>query len=81
MKSNSRLAPISPAKTAGVFLHLMFEFQGSKVKNNIGRNNDLDHSSSVRSEANWSPSSPPIRTYIGDFADPSEGGRLNCELR
>ena len=35
LKSNSRLAPISPAKTAVVFLHLMFEFQGSKVKNNI----------------------------------------------
>ena len=32
----------------GVFLHLMFEIQGGKVKNNIRRNNDLDHSSTMR---------------------------------
>ena len=84
MKSSSRLVPISPATTAGRFpsrLHLMFEFQGSKVKNNIVRNNDLDHFSSMRFLCQSVPFLSPTRTYIGDFADPREGGRLHCELR
>ena len=60
----------------GVFLH-----QGGKVKNNIRRNNDLDHSSTMRFLCQSVPFLSPIRTYIGDFADPREGGRRHCDKR
>ena len=60
----------------GVFLH-----QGGKVKNNIRRNNDLDHSSTMRFLCQSVPFLSPIRTNIGDFADPREGGRRHCDKR